>query len=132
MRTRLEKVRMLRAAESRRASGSFAEAATRVFVTENLCDRLDSAAATLALTPGEASGAAIAGQLELAERMRTARRAAQANADIAIEARTDAAAARMVARRALDAVTDLQREEARVEAGRLEARAVPQPAKDRI
>ncbi len=125
MKARFDKLVIVRGAASRLAASTYAEASSRVAAHENMAGRLDDAAATLAPEPGAATGSGLTARMELGDRMRTARRAAQSQVDAATVDRGEAGHARKAARRALDAAIDVRRNERKAVTIRREARIVP-------
>lgn len=132
MKTRLDKLVMVREAASRSASGAYAESVARVAQHEGLAARLEGAAAMLTPETGAVAGGSLGAQLELAIRMRAARLVAQSRVDGALAERGEAAVARQAARRALDAAKDACRADRQAGVARREARLVPMVSKDRI
>lgn len=125
MKARFDKLVVVRGIESRMAASTYAEASSRVVAHEDIADRLDGASAMLAPEPGAVTGSGLAARMELGDRMRTARRAAQSQVDIATFERGEAGHARKAARRALDAAIDVRRNERKAVTIRREARIVP-------
>ena len=131
MKARLDKLVVVRGAASRMAAAALADASSRVAEHIDIAARLDQAGATLTPETGGATGAILGGQLELGERMRSARHLAQGRVEAATADRTQAGIARKAARRALDAAVDIRRVERQAVAIRLAARAVPVTGKTR-
>jgi hypothetical protein len=131
MKTRFDKLVVVRGAASRTASGAFAEASMRAAGQADMAGRLQNAASILSPEVGSATGAGLGAQLELAGRIDTACRVARARVEEATSERDEAAVARKAARRALDAAVDIRREHGRAAVLRREARAVTIAVKDR-
>ncbi len=129
MTLRLEKLVKVRRAASRMASAAFAESAARSTDHAALVDRIDSASRLLMPEEGFAVGAALAAQLELAERMRAAGALAQHRAEIAFVDHQDAAIKRKAAIRALDAAIDIRRARDRADQRRHEVKSITPPVK---
>jgi hypothetical protein len=125
MKPRFDKLVVVRGAASRMAAAAFADASSRVADHEDIAGRLDHAAMALGPETGGATGAALGAQLELSERMRSARGVAQGRIAVATAERDDAAVVRKGARRALDAAVDIRRAERQALRVRREARVVP-------
>jgi hypothetical protein len=129
MKSRFDKLVIVRGAESRLATRDYSASATHLAVQESLAARLEGAASALSPETGAASGAGLAAQHELSGRMQTARRTTQARIDDAQIDRDEAALARKAARRALDAVVDIRRVHRQARIVRAEAKAVPSKPK---
>jgi hypothetical protein len=125
VKTRYDKLIVVRGVEARMATSDFAEAAATLAGHEALAMRLDGAATALSTETGTGSGADLAARLELSGRMHVARRTAQVRLDDALTARDQAATARKTSRRALDAAIDIRRAHQQTEITRAEAKAVP-------
>jgi hypothetical protein len=109
VKTRYDKLVVVRRAENRIAAATFAAASVDVSTQHALASRLRSALDSLALTSGPTSAAEIAARMELASRMATAQGVARTRIDAAQAAQLGAGIARKSARRALDAAHDIQR-----------------------
>ncbi len=109
MKTRYDKLVVVRRAENRIATATFAAASVDVSTQHALATRLRSALDSLALTSGPTSAVEIAARMELASRMATAQGVARTRIDAAQAAQLDAGIVRKSARRALDAVHDIRR-----------------------
>jgi hypothetical protein len=110
MKTRYDKLVVVRRAESRIAAAAFATASADLGAQHMLASRLRSALDSLSLTSGPMSAAEMAARMELASRMAAAQDVARTRIDAAHAAQHDAGVARQSARRALDAVRDIRRE----------------------
>lgn len=130
MKSRYDKLVVVRATASRMATASFVDSAARLAGHESLADRLEAAAAALSPEAGVASGAGLAARLELAGRMQAAHFATQDRIDEARADRDDGALARRAARRALDAVVDIRRSHQKAAIIRIEAKAASAKPKD--
>lgn len=130
MKTRYDKLIVVRDVASRIATASFAEAAAHLAGQEALAVRLDSAANALSPEIGAASGAALAAQLELAGRMQAARSVAQARIDDARRDCDETALTRKASRRALDAAVDIRRAHQQARVTRAETRQMPVTSTD--
>lgn len=130
MKSRYDKLVVVRAAACRRATAVFAESIARLAGQEALADRLEVAAAALSSEAGVASGAGLAARLELAGRMQGALRETQCRIDEARAVRNDGALARRAARRALDAVIDIRRSHQKAAIIRSEAKTAPVKSQD--
>jgi hypothetical protein len=125
MKTRYDKLVVVRRAESRIAAAAFATASADVGAQHALANRLRTALDSLSLTSGPTSAAEMAARMELASRMAAAQGVAQGRIDIAQAAQHDAGMARKSARRALDAVRDIRRVAVKDVIRRREAKALP-------
>jgi hypothetical protein len=131
VKTRFDKIVIMREVASRAASGAYSKSAARVARLEALTARLDAAAVLLTSEPGSVSGEALGAQMELAGRMRAAREVAQLRVEDALAERAEASVKRQAARRALDAAKDIRRVDELAQETRREARTVPLVTKDR-
>jgi hypothetical protein len=125
MKTRYDKLFVVRRAENRIAAAAFASASADVGAQHALANRLRSALDSLSLTSGPTSAAEMAARMELASRMAAAQGVARTRIDTAKAAQLDAGIARKSARRALDAVHDIRRVAVNDVIRRREAKVVP-------
>ena len=125
MKTRYDKLIVVRAAASRMATAAFADAGADLGGQEALAQRLMGAAAALSPETGAATGAGLASQLELAGRMHAAHRTTRARVDDARTHHDEAALGRRAARQALDATVDIRRSHQKAAITRADAKAVP-------
>ena len=132
MTTRYDKLIIVRRVASRLASAALAGAAARVATHQAVVRRLDDAACELTPETGLGLGAALGARHELAARMQTARRRAQAKANDACADRDNAVLARQSARRALDAAIDVQRADRKAQAARRTENTALVIIKDRL
>jgi hypothetical protein len=125
MKTRYDKLVVVRRAESRMAAAAFATASADLGAQHMLASRLRSALDSLSLTSGPTSAAEMAARMELASRMAAAQGVARTRIDTAKTAQRDAGIARQSARRALDAVRDIRRDAIKQVVRSHEAKVVP-------
>jgi hypothetical protein len=130
MKTRFDRLIVVRAAASRMATACFVDAAAHLAGQEALANRLESAGAALSPDTGLVSAASLAARLELSGRMKTAHRTTQSRIDDARIESDDIAMARRAARRALDAAIDIRRAHGLAKVARAEAKAIPTNPKD--
>jgi hypothetical protein len=130
MKTRYDKLIVIRRAENRIAAAAFASASADVGAQHVLANRLRSAIESLSLTSGPTSAAEMAARMELASRMAAAQGVARIRIDTAQTAQLDAGIARKSACRALDAVRDIRRVAVNDLIRHREAKAVPTKAQD--
>lgn len=130
MRARFNKLVVVRDAASRLATRDFAHAMAQLGEHEALAVRLDAAALALLPQKGPVSGAGLAAQLELSDRMLAARRMTHGRIIEALAERDDAGVARKAAQRALDAALDIRRTHRHARSVRAAAKAMPTIPKD--
>lgn len=124
MKTRYDKLVVVRRAENQIAAAAFAAASADVGAQHALASRLRSALDSLSLTSGPMPAAEMAARMELASRMAAAQGVARTRIDAVQAAQLDAGIARKSARRALDAVQDIRRVAVNDVIRRHEAKAV--------
>jgi hypothetical protein len=125
MKTRYDKLVVVRAAASRAATAALVDATGQLAGQEALVRRLEGAAAALSPDKGLVPAADLAARLELAVRMQSARQVTQARIEDARIDRDGVAHARRTARRALDAAVDIRRAHNLAKIARAEAKAQP-------
>lgn len=125
MKARYDKLIVVRAVASRKATASFVESATHVAGQEALLRRLADATAALTPETGLASGAGLAARGELAGRMQAALRTTQLRLEDRQAEHDDSAVARQAAKRALDSAIEIRRLHAKARLIRAEAKSVP-------
>ncbi len=131
MKTRFDKLVVVRGAASRMAAAAFAHAASRVAIQKAIADRIDTADILFAVNEGAASGSDLSARMEFGTRMQAIRHAAQMQIESATADRNDAAQERKGARRALDAAIDIHRTQRRAMHLRSANQAVPPAGKQR-
>lgn len=130
MKSRYDKLIVLRAAASRIASAAFADSASQLAGQKALSERLEGATVALSPEPGIATGAGLAARNELSGRMQVARLSTLARVADAQAAHDDVAYARRAARRAFDAAVDIRRAHQQAALTRAETKAAPTMPKD--
>jgi hypothetical protein len=125
MKTRYDKLVVVRQTESRLATVAFAMASADVVAQRALAGRLQGALESLAILGGPTSAAEMAARMELASRMAAAQGVAGDRINDAQAAQTEAGVARQSARRALDAARDIRRVAVNDVIRRQEAKALP-------
>jgi hypothetical protein len=109
MKTRYDKLVVIRRAESRIAAVTFATASADLGAQHALANRLRSALDSLSLSNGPTSAAEMAARMELASRMAAAQGVARTRIETAQAVQHDAGMVRKSARRSLDAVCEIRR-----------------------